>query len=165
MKSQADKNRTEREFQVGDLVYLKLQPYIQTSVASRSNQKLSFRFFGPFPVLQRIGQVAYKLELPPDAKIHPVVHVSQLKKQVPPQQLVSQDLSALCTDPSAVLVPEKLLDNKLVQKGSSTVKLLLVQWSLLPPELATWEEECDLARRFQLSPALGQAGFQQGGMS
>jgi len=76
IKSQADKKRSERIFQVGDLVYVKLQPYIQTMVASRSNQKLSFRFFGPFRVLQRVGRVAYKLDLPPSSKIHPVVHVS-----------------------------------------------------------------------------------------
>jgi len=76
IKSQADKKRSERIFQVGDLVYVKLQPYIQTTVASRSNQKLSFRFFGPFRVLQRVGRVAYKLDLPPSSKIHPVVHVS-----------------------------------------------------------------------------------------
>lgn len=61
MKSQADKKGTEREFHVGDLVYLKLQPYIQTSVAPRSNQKFSFKFYGPFKILQRVGQVAYKL--------------------------------------------------------------------------------------------------------
>ena len=121
MKHHADKNRIEREFQVGDQVYLKLQPYIQTSVASHSNQKLAFRFFGPFPVLQRIGQVAYKLELPPDAKIHPVVHVSQLKKHIPPSTMVSTDLSALCTDPSAALEPDKFLDSKFVRRGSSTV--------------------------------------------
>ena len=51
MKSQADKGRSEREFSVGDMVYLKLQPYIQTFVASRTNQKLAFRFFGPFKIL------------------------------------------------------------------------------------------------------------------
>jgi hypothetical protein len=43
MKSQADKLRTEREFSVGDSFYLKLQPYIQSSTAQRSNQKLSFK--------------------------------------------------------------------------------------------------------------------------
>lgn len=60
-KHQADKIRTERQFQVGQHVYVKLQPYMQTSLAQRLNQKLSFRYFGPFPILEKIGAVAYKL--------------------------------------------------------------------------------------------------------
>lgn len=76
MKSLADKNRTERTFAVGDMVFLKLQPYIQTSLAPRANQKIAFKFFGPFKVLQRVGEVPYKLELPLEASIHPVFHVS-----------------------------------------------------------------------------------------
>ena len=55
MKHQADKNRSKREFAVGDYVYLKLQPYIQTIVAARSNQKLAYKYFGPFKVLEKIG--------------------------------------------------------------------------------------------------------------
>jgi transposase InsO family protein len=51
MKSQADKGRSERSFEVGDLVFLKLQPYVQFSLAPRSNQKLAFKFFGLFPVV------------------------------------------------------------------------------------------------------------------
>ena len=100
MKSQADKHWTEREFAVGDSVFLKLQPYVQSMVASRSNHKLSFRFYGPYKIIQRVGQVAYKLDLPPDAKIHPVVHVSQLKQHIAAMVSVSSDLSSVCSDPS-----------------------------------------------------------------
>ena len=76
MKNQADKKRSKREFKIGDMVYLKLQPHIRSSVAFRSNHKLSFRFFGPFKIIARVGVVAYKLDLPQTAQIHPVVHVS-----------------------------------------------------------------------------------------
>jgi hypothetical protein len=79
MKRQADKGCSERVFAVGDHVYLKLQPYMQSSVAHYSNNKLSFKFFGQFRISARVGSVAYKLELPATALIHPVFHVSQLK--------------------------------------------------------------------------------------
>ena len=82
MKKQSDQHRSEHSFAEGDLVYLKLQPYVQTSLAPRSHQKLAFRFFGPFRILARVGSVAYKLDLPAHSAIHPVFHVSQLKKAV-----------------------------------------------------------------------------------
>lgn len=79
MKSQADKKRSDRQFQVGDSVFLKLQPYIQTSLAPRSNSKLCFKYFGPFTIIDKIGSAAYKLELPQGTSIHPVFHASLLK--------------------------------------------------------------------------------------
>jgi hypothetical protein len=80
MKRQADKDRSERVFDVDTMIYLKLQPYVQSSIFSRANQKLSFKYFGPFHI--RVGAVAYHLELPDNSAIHPVVHVSQLKLPV-----------------------------------------------------------------------------------
>jgi len=65
---------------VGDWVYVKLQPYRQHSVAHRLNQKLSPRYFGPFPILARVEALAFRLQLPVQAKIHRVFHVSLLKK-------------------------------------------------------------------------------------
>ena len=82
MKDSADNKRIFREFEVSDLVFLKLQPYIQNSVVVRSNQKLAFKYYGPYLVLARVGRVAYRLELPETSRIHPVIHVSQLKKAV-----------------------------------------------------------------------------------
>lgn len=112
MKAHADKNRTERSFEVGEMVYLKLQPHVQSSVAYRSNHKLSFRFYGPFQIIQKVGPVAYKLALPDTSKIHPVVHVSQLKKHIAPSSSVSMDLSAVCTDPLEALQPESFLGTR-----------------------------------------------------
>lgn len=64
MKQHADSKRSDRNFEVGDMVFLKLQPYYQTSVAIRRNLKLAAKFYGPFEVVRKIGKVAYGLKLP-----------------------------------------------------------------------------------------------------
>jgi hypothetical protein len=137
MKAQGDSHRSEREFQVGDVVYLKLQPHLQSSVAPRGNSKLSFRFFGPIKVLLKVGAVAYKLNLPTHAQIHPVVHVSQLKKHIPTSAEVSADLLSVCTGPEQVLLPTAVLERARVAKAGATAARIKVCWvrclSIWPP--------------------------------
>jgi len=82
MKTQADRHRSDKQLAVGAWVYVKLQPYKQHSLALRRNQKLGPNYFGPFPIVERVGAVAYKLQLPDHAKIHPVFHISLLKEHV-----------------------------------------------------------------------------------
>jgi hypothetical protein len=105
-------------------VYLKLQPYIQTSVAHRANHKLSFKYFGPFNVLKRVGLVAYKLELPVGSSIHPVFHVSQLKRAVSSKHQVSATLP----DASAAMqIPVKVLDTRTISRGGTSVSQVLAR--------------------------------------
>lgn len=160
MKHQADKNRSERSFAVGDHVWLKLQPYIQTSVAHRASNKLSFRYFGPFEILSKIGDVAYKLKMPADSSIHPVFHVSLLKKVV---GTPSHPMLPFPSDVQSVQVPELVLDRRLKTKDNRVVSQLLIKWSHLPPELATWEDEDSIQPRLQQTTACGQAVFQERG--
>ncbi|KAJ0490310.1 putative nucleotidyltransferase, Ribonuclease H [Helianthus annuus] len=117
MKVLADRKRRELELVEGDLVYIKLQPYRQTSVATRVSNKLSPRYFGPYRILQRVGPVAYKVELPPGSQIHDVFHVSLLRKCV---GLVTES-STTVTDEVGLVSPqpqpECVLDERVVRKG------------------------------------------------
>lgn len=82
MKQHADLHRSERSFEIGDWVYVKLQPYRQKTVVRRSKEKISPKYFGPYCISEKIEEVAYKLRFPDETRIHSVFHVSQLKKAV-----------------------------------------------------------------------------------
>ncbi|XP_025985219.1 uncharacterized protein [Glycine max] len=87
MKHNADVKREDISFTVGQWVYVKLRPYRQRSVAGAPHSKLSKRYFGPFQIIARIGQVAYRLLLPDKARIHPVFHCSLLRAHHGPPPL------------------------------------------------------------------------------
>jgi hypothetical protein len=160
MKKQADQQRSKRSFEVGDLVFLKLQPYVQTSLAPRAHQKLALKFFGPYRILSRVGSVAYKLELPAHSFIHPVFHVSQLKKAVGAGHQVTPVLSH---DFAIKLAPEQVLDTRVVARGSNQVKQVFIKWNNLPITLATWEDYDAIREEFPRATAWGQAVLQGGG--
>lgn len=160
MKVQADKKRTDRSFKPGDSVFIKLQPYVQTSVAKRANHKLAFRYFGPFPVKRAISPVAYELNLPATSKVHPVFHVSQLRQALTPGTTACSDLPI----PSdGTLVPVEILNSRWRRTPSGRREQLLVHWS--DPDIldATWEDALSLRHRFPQLPAWGQAAGQGGG--
>ena len=157
MKAQADKSRTDRVFQVGDSVFLKLQPFVQSSIAPRAHHKLLFKYYGPYEVLERVGVAAYRLRLPAGSRIHDVLHVSQLKKAIGAHCQVQPNLP---TVEDQFAVPSRVLQRRLRQKGPVTVSQGLIQWSDQPDSLATWEDLEELHQRFPRAPAWGQAGFQ-----
>jgi hypothetical protein len=139
MKQQANKKRQERTFEVGDWVYVKLQPHIQTSVAKRPNHKLSYKFFGPYPITQKVGAVAYKLQLPSSSQIHPVIHASQLKKALPPNAQVTPDDALHCLMQTKVCTPVQVLNTRMQRVGNKIKQFDLVQSDGLPQHWATWE--------------------------
>ncbi|GMI86211.1 hypothetical protein HRI_002290400 [Hibiscus trionum] len=127
MKFYADKQRSERQFQVGDEVYLKLQPYRQSSIALRSNLKLAARFYGPYKVIKKIGLVAYQLALPPTAKIHSVFHVSLLKKKIGSKTITSLDPQEVADDGQLKIYPLQVLDKRMVKRQNRPVTQFLIQ--------------------------------------
>jgi hypothetical protein len=110
MKQQADQQCSERVFQEGDQVFLRLQPYKKTSLKSHGHHKLAPKFYGPYQIIKRIGPVAYKLALPTASKIHLVFHVSCLKKVVGQNCRVQTILPELDEEGSIWLQPESILN-------------------------------------------------------
>ena len=90
--------------------------------------------------------MAYKLELPEGSRIHLVIHVSQLKKHIPKDVAVTEDLTSVSTDPFQVQLPMKILQTRVIQGGANMIKQVLVQWSSMPEEMVTWEDEADVPR-------------------
>ena len=146
MKQFTDQHRTDRSFELGDFVYVKLQPYRQRSVVVRSNQKLAPKYFGPYKVIDSCGSVAYKLELPGGSQIHPVFHVSQLKEAVGNVETTTVLPSVI----SDVLIkePERILERKMVKRQGRAATKVLIKWLNQPEDEATWEFLFDVEKRF-----------------
>src|SRR3954462_5710284 len=141
-KAYADKERREVTFEVGDMAFLKVFTH-RGLQKSRKLGKLAPRYIGPFRVLERVGPVAYRLELPPQfAAMHEVLHVSSLKDygHDPSHVLDYSDLSVredLTYEDRPIRIvyrKEQVLRNKV----SHLVKVL---WRHHGLEEATWETE------------------------
>ena len=83
MKQEADQHHSERSFEVGYWMFLRLQPYKKMSLKqAKKDNKLSLKYYGPYKVLQNISTMEYKLELHASSRVHLVFHVSFLKKVI-----------------------------------------------------------------------------------
>ena len=134
MNKYADAKRREVHYQVGDLVLPKIRPYQQMSLRRKRNEKLSPKFFRPYRVIAKIGPVAYKLELPENATIHPIFHVSQLKKVLGKHDENRNGVPCLTENHEWKDVPEEVYEYLKNKAGSWDV---LVQWKGLPRHEAT----------------------------
>ena len=92
-------------------------------------EKIAAKYYGPFEILEKIGKVAYKLQLPPYSKIHPVFHVSQLKPFLGANHQVTTLPKLLSPDDEFTLEPEAILETCYDKEGCLEV---LVQWRGLP---------------------------------
>ena len=95
--------------------------------------------YGTYKVLQEIGYVAYKLELPPSSCIHLVFHVSCLKKVIGTNIRAQTVLLELDTEGSMILESEAILNKRTRQLRSWAITEVLIQWHDIQPEDATWE--------------------------
>lgn len=118
MKQLADSKRIERSFEEDDWVYLKLHPYRQSSVETRTNQKIAAKYFDPYKVLEKIGKVAYKLELLARSLVHHSFHVSLLKKHYGEPPSTSPRIYE-ATKILSLIEPETVIDKRIVKKQCS----------------------------------------------
>ncbi|GJZ81438.1 transposon ty3-I gag-pol polyprotein [Tanacetum coccineum] len=148
MKAIADAKRTDREFVVGQWVYLKLQPHRQVTVRLGKYNKLNPKYYGSFQILKRVGQVAYHLELPKTSQIHLVFHVSQLKKYKGPIPIATTILPQCNNDGELLSVPVEVLDRRLGKVRNVAQVYVLIRWSNGIVDDATWELHSYMAKRF-----------------
>ncbi|MCH89537.1 hypothetical protein A2U01_0010436 [Trifolium medium] len=140
MKLYADKKRKNVSFEIGEWVFLKLRPHRQQSVVKRINQKLSARFYGPFQIIDRIGAVAYKLQLLDQSRIHHVFHVSLLKRVIGNYQVPGELPKELEVVLEETVYPVKVLGTRVtMQKGVATPQSL-IQWNNRYVDDVTWED-------------------------
>ena len=117
------------EFQVGDHVFLKVMPK-RGVVRFGKRGKLSPRFIGPFEILERVGTIAYRLELPPNMLgVHEVFHVSMLRKYTTdPAHVVDWGQIEVDTDKTFEEGPVCILDSRDQVLRCKTVRLEKVLW-------------------------------------
>jgi len=95
-------------------------------LANTPFHKLATRYYGPFPISERIGTVHYKLELLTRTKIHIVIHVSLLKNYHG-DHIVNKDLPAYTEDGDIQLKPLVVLDKRM-KKANNPITKVLIQW-------------------------------------
>jgi hypothetical protein len=107
-KAYYDKRHREVTFEVGDWVWIRLLYRPVASLDVKGRGKLGPKFFGPYQILECVGEVSYKLRLPPGAKLNDVFHIGLLKKFCgePPQTMITLPLirhGRVCLEPSTVV--------------------------------------------------------------
>ncbi|CAM8931110.1 unnamed protein product [Rhodiola kirilowii] len=163
MEQHANSHRQHKEFTVGDWVYVRLQPYRQSSVCPRRSNKLDRCFYGSFAITARVGTIVYCLALPPHAKIHNVFHISLLRKCINPATSQSTTMPDSFVDFCPAPQPEYILAHRRVKTATGWSDQLLVQWSGEPASAATWEIIASIHEDFPAFDLDAKVAFDDGG--
>nr|GFA53396.1 putative reverse transcriptase domain-containing protein [Tanacetum cinerariifolium] len=148
-KSYADLKRKPMEFQVGDKVMLKVSPW-KGVVRFGKRGKLNPRYVGPFKVLERIEDVAYKLDLPKElSRVHNTFHVSNLKKCHADEPL-AVPLDGLHFDDKLHFLedPVEIVDREVKRLKRSRIPLVKVRWNSKRGPEFTWEHEDQFQKKY-----------------
>ncbi|GJZ58267.1 putative nucleotidyltransferase, ribonuclease H [Tanacetum coccineum] len=148
-KSYADLKRKPMEFQVGDRVMLKVSPW-KGVVRFGKRGKLNPRYVGPFKVLEKVGSVAYKLELPQElSRVHNTFHVSNLKKCYSDEPL-AVPLEGLHIDDKLQFVeePVEIMEREIKRLKQSRIPLIKVRWNSRRGPEFTWEREDSFKKKY-----------------
>ncbi|GKA51079.1 putative reverse transcriptase domain-containing protein [Tanacetum coccineum] len=148
-KSYADLKHKPMEFQVGDKVMLKVSSW-KGVVRFGKRGKLNPRYVGPFKVLEKVGEVAYKLELPEElSRVHNTFHVSNLKKCHADEPL-AVPLDRLHFDDKLKFVeePVEIIDREVKRLKRSRIPLVKVRWNSKRGHEFTWEHEDQFRKKY-----------------
>ncbi|XP_019058307.1 PREDICTED: uncharacterized protein LOC104816062 [Tarenaya hassleriana] len=146
MKKFADKKRRPMEYNVGDQVMVKIIPHHFLKMRTL-HRGLTRKFDGPYPIIEKIGKMAYKLQLPERIKIHPVFHVSLLKPYKADPSDVDRNRSKRAPIPSTAQYTkeaEMILDRRPISKQGARYREYYIKWKGLPDSQNSWEKEEDL---------------------
>jgi hypothetical protein len=129
-KSYADNRRRTLEFSEGERVFLRLTPR-RSIEKDKKRKKLQPRYIGPFSIIQRIGKVTYRLELPHELRgIHDVFHVSQLRQYISdPEHVINDKPIELKTDLNYDEQPIKILEFGEKELRNKKIYLVKVLWN------------------------------------
>ena len=129
-KSYADPKRKDVLFFVGDLVFLKVSP-MKGVMRFGKKGKLAPRYIGLFEIRSRVGEVAYRLVLPPElSRIHSVFHVSMLRKYIAdPSHVLQPQTVELSEDLTYEEFPVAIVDRQIRQLRTKDIPMVKVLWS------------------------------------
>ena len=152
VKQQVNQHHSERCLEEGDWLFFRMQPYKQISIKQlNKDNKLAPKYHGPQKVLQKIGSMTYKLELPASSRVHPVFHVSCLKKAIRHTLPIQIVLLEVDEEGKVILEPKKFSKTRTKQLRNHVINEYLVKWKNLPVEYSIWEDESFIQKHPQLT--------------